>query len=839
MEDPNAYWSWSVETAFKALETQPTGLSWEEAKKRREKLGTNVLKAKKSYTLTRLFWAQLRTPIVFILICAACISFFLHNPSDALIILAIVLTSSFLSFQQEKGAQEATSKLLAMVQIKTKIIRQGEPTNIPLEEVVSGDVVLLSSGDIIPADCLLIESKDLFVDEASLTGETYPIEKIPLLLAPQTSLNKRTNTLFLGTHVISGTGRGIVVNTGKKTEFGKIAQQLRIRPIETDFEKGIRRFGYFLVEVTLLLVILIFAFNVLLSRPVLDSFLFSLALAVGLIPQLLPAIVSVNLANGAKKMAKSKVIVKRLSAIENFGSMNILCCDKTGTLTAGNVRLHTALAPDGSPSEYVLHVAAMHSALETGFNNPIDTAIKNAHPISYKEAQKYDEVPYDFVRKRQSVLLEYNEQNLIVSKGAVNSILSICSSIDMGHEKNTFSIESYLPSIIELYNELSSQGLRTLGVAIKNIGSLIHFTKEDEKNMTFIGFLTFYDPPKDGVIQAIQKLSELGISLKIISGDNAHVVKNIAQQVGIIAPRVITGADLRSISDAALFHLANQCSLFAEVEPNQKERIIMALKKSGNSVGFMGDGINDASALHNADVGISVDTAVDVAKEAADIVLLEKDLAVLSEGVIEGRRTFANTMKYIFMATSANFGNMFSMAGASLFLSFLPLVPKQILLMNLLTDLPEMTIAMDNVDKELIQKPQRWDISFIRKFMVVFGLMSSFFDYITFIILLFFFHTPISQFRTGWFLESIASACLVVLVVRSRRPFFKSLPGFKLLIATIGVLFFILLFPATPLATLFGFSPLPSFLLWTLFVIIMCMTLSAEIIKKIFYRSIS
>jgi Mg2+-importing ATPase len=570
----------------------------------------------------------------------------------------------------------------------------------------------------------------------------------------------------------------------------------------------------------------------------LESFLFAMALAVGLTPQLLPAIISINLAHGAKRMAIEKVIVKRLASIENFGSMSVLCSDKTGTLTEGVVQLHSALDVHGKESEKVLLYAYLNAFYETGFANPIDEAIRTHHPFDVSLYQKLDEVPYDFIRKRLSILVSKGEQNLMVTKGAFQNVLAVCSSAEIS-EGTIANIAAVQEQIQRRFEEISHKGFRTLGIAYRDVGSASLITKDNEVTMTFLGFLILFDPPKPGINQIISQMKHLGVSLKIITGDNHLVAANVSQQVELLNPHILTGRDLHQMSDEALLKRVNEVDVFAEVEPNHKERIILALKKAGHVVGYMGDGINDASALHAADVGISVDSAVDVAKEAADIVLLEKDLGVLVQGLYEGRRTFANTLKYVFMATSANFGNMFSMAGASLFLPFLPLLPKQILLTNLLTDFPEMTIATDNVDKEMVERPRRWDIKFIRNFMMTFGIVSSVFDYLTFGVLLLILHATTDQFRTGWFLESVISASSVVLVVRSRKPFFKSRPGKYLLIATLMIVGVTLIFPYTPFGKTFGFSPLPISFLLFMGVIVILYIIAAEIAKRVFYKRVN
>jgi P-type Mg2+ transporter len=839
MNQPSTtFWSIPADQILQEMKTSPQGLTETEARQRLQECGLNLLKPPKKSDALTILLGQFKSPIILILICAAGLSLFLQDPVDALIILIIVLVSGILGYWQERGAAEAVNKLLAIIQIKAAVVREGEAKEIPIEQIVPGDIIQLNAGDVIPGDGLILDSKDLFVDEASLTGETYPVEKMAAVLPVETPLAKRTNALFMGTHVVSGSAQALMVRTGIETEFGKISERLKLRPPETEFERGVRRFGYLLMEVTLLLVLAIFAINVYLARPVLESFLFSLALAVGLTPQLLPAIISINLAHGAKKMALEKVIVKRLSSIENFGSMNVLCSDKTGTLTEGTVKVHSALDWEGRENEKVLLFAYLNAFFESGFTNPIDQAVRTFRTFNLSGYQKLDEVPYDFIRKRLSILVSQGDRHLLITKGALSNILSVCSQAEKA-DGTRVDLSLVQEQIQTHFQAFSGQGFRMLGVAYGEVGPKTILTKDQEKDMIFLGFLVLFDPPKQGIKETINNLQGMGVSLKIITGDNHLVAATLGGQMGLTNLRIITGPELQKTGDRALLQLVNEADIFAEVEPNQKERIILALRKSGQVVGYMGDGINDVSALHAADVAISVDQAVDVAKEAADIVLLEKDLKVLAQGIREGRTTFANTLKYVFMATSANFGNMFSMAGASLFLPFLPLLPKQILLTNLLTDFPELTIATDRVDPELVERPRRWNIRFIKNFMITFGLISSIFDYLTFGILLFLLKARPEAFRTGWFIESVISASLIVLVIRTRQPFFKSRPGQALTFATLFVTLTTLLVPFTPLGEMFGFQALPFYFIPLMGLIVGMYIITAERAKKIFYRRIS
>lgn len=833
---PDSLWSQAADQALMSLGTSAGGLSGKEAAKRLKEFGANSLKPDTHASTRKLFFSQFKSPVTLLLIGAAILSMLLADVTDAVIILVIILISSLLGFWQEKGAAGAVRELLKMVQLRCALLRDGKEQQLPVENAVPGDIAILNAGDMIPADCLLLEADSLFVDEAAFTGETFPVEKTTGQVPGGAPLSQRTNALFMGAHVISGKARALVVNTGPAAEFGKIAESLRLQAPETDFEKGIRHFGYLLMQITLLLVIIIFGINVLLHKPALDSMLFSLALAVGLTPQLLPAIVSINLSTGARSMAKEKVIVKRLSSIENIGSMNVLCSDKTGTITEGKVKLKEALDSRGSASQKVMQLAWLNASLQEGFVNPIDDAIRTAAGTDLSNGYVLKaEVPYDFFRKRLTLQVQRGDESIAITKGAFNTVMAICSTVETPGE-NISPIAAEKAVLEAQYEAFSKTGLRVLGVAYKNTGASDNFTRDDEKEMTFLGFLTFFDPLKKDVSETIGELNQLGVKLKLITGDNALVAHSLAMQIGMTAPVVRTGNELRQMSNHALMQQAARTDVFAEVEPNQKERIILALKSAGFVTGFMGDGINDAPALHAADVGISVDSAVDVAKQAADIVLLNQSLEVLITGIRAGRKTFTNTMKYIFMATSANFGNMFSMAGASLLLPFLPLLPKQILITNLLTDLPEMAIATDSVTEEDTQTPHRWDLGFIKRFMIVFGLISSVFDYITFGVLLYVLHASQQLFQTGWLTESVISAALIVLVVRTRLPFFKNPPSKSLALATGLVVLLVLALPYLPFAGLLNLKPLSLSFYLAMLLIVVAYNLVAEWAKQIFYR---
>lgn len=833
----STFWALSADQVMTQLQTTGDGLTTIQANQIRRKVGVNQLQAHQKGSAVSLLLSQFKSPISIILLSAALLSFFLQDTTDAVIIFVITVLSALLGFWQEKGASDAMQQLLALVTVKTTVWRDGQEMDLPVEQLVPGDVVSLRAGDLVPADSYLLASNELFVNEATLTGETYPVDKRPAILAANIPIAKRQNTLFMGSHIVSGSGRAVVVRTGVQTELGRIAQRIIQTPAETDFERGIRQFGYLLMEITLLLVILIFAINVGLHKPVLTALLFSLAIAVGLTPQLLPAIISINLAKGARRMAQQQVIIKRLSAIENIGSMNVLCSDKTGTLTEGRVRVDRMIDVWGEPSARIRLLANINAQLQQGFRNPIDEAILTFDTtIDVSTYPRVDEIPYDFIRKRLTILTEIDGQAIMITKGAVQNVLDVCAFVDQGTEP-ALALNEVRTKIEQTYQILSGQGFRTLGLACKDTNGKRDIDKHDESGMTFLGFITLFDPPKVDIQQTLRQLNGLGIQLKMITGDNALVASCVAERIGIQCSDVLTGTALRQLSPEALRQKVVDTHVFAEVEPNQKESIILALQKAGFVVGYMGDGINDASALHAADVGISVDSAVDVAKESADIVLLQQNLNVLIDGIREGRRTFVNTMKYIFMATSANFGNMFSMAGASLLLPFLPLLPTQILLTNLLTDLPEMAIGSDNVEPEAVMLPARWDLRFIRHFMLTFGPLSSVFDYLSFGLLFWVFHTDEQTFQTGWFVESVLSASIIVLVVRTRRVFYRTLPGRWLMIATGFVVLAVIVLPSTPLAPMFGFRPLPVSMYGALLGIVGVYVIAAEGLKHWFYRT--
>jgi Mg2+-importing ATPase len=835
----DTYWTLTTDQLLSTINTTHNGLQQTDAESRIKQYGLNALKSQQKHTAFGLLLSQFKSPLVLILIFASIVSAFVGEWTDAVIILAVIIGSTMLGFVQEYRASNAVEKLRSQVTIKSSVLRDGKPQMVPSEQVVPGDVVLLSAGSLIPADGVVLEANDFFVNQAVLTGETFPVEKTPGIVSSTASLADRLNCVFMGTSVRSGMARMLIVQTGKSTVFGHIAERLSLRPAQTEFERGVQNFGYLLTQVMLVMVVLVLAINIFLAKPPIDSLLFALALAVGLAPELLPAIISITLAHGAQQMAKRGVIVRRLNSIENFGSMDVLCTDKTGTLTEGIVRLDGALDLNGQPSTTVLNYTYLNSQYQTGLNNPLDDAISayaQQSGIEIGIEQKIDEIPYDFVRKCLSVVTANTHgERTLITKGALENILKLCTYVQAEGESHPLD-DKALAGIEQRYSDWSSKGFRVLGVAIRKLDKqAASYSSTDEKDMIFIGFLLFFDPPKPDVQQAIVDLAKRGVQLKIITGDNEKVARHVAEAVHLPITGLLTGNALNNMRDEALWHAAERTNIFAEVDPNQKERIILALRKTKHVVGYMGDGINDAPALHAADVGISVDTAVDVAKDAADFVLLKQDLDILREGIDVGRVTFANTLKYILTTISANFGNMFSMAGASLLLPFLPLLAPQILLNNFLSDIPATTIASDNVDAEWVAKPRRWNTVFIRDYMVLFGLVSSIFDFLTFGVLLFIFRASPEEFRTGWFIESLLTELVIALVVRTRGLFFRSRPGKLLLMSTLIIVAITLVLPYIPFNFLFGFIPLPASLMLTMLGLTALYVLVTEIAKRYFY----
>lgn len=837
--------TWSVDTTALAaqLDAGPDGLTTDMAAIRLAAVGPNSVGETAHPGALRLLARQFENPIVLILLVAAAISLVLRQWVDAGIVLAIVSGSAALGFFQEYRASAAVDALKKRLALTARVLRDGVEKEVPVHEIVPGDVIVLSAGNLVPADGRVIAAQDFLLSEASITGESFPVEKRPGTIRADAPLGERTNMVWLGASVRSGTARVMVTATGRRTAFGVIAARIAAREPETEFARGVRRFGYLLIRVMVLVVLFVLSANLMLGRPVIDSLLFAAALAVGLSPELLPAIVTVTLSAGARRMAADGVIVRRLDAIENLGSMTVLCADKTGTLTEGRVALHEALDPAGRPSDEVARLGWMNASFETGIENPLDAALVAAgDSAGYSSAgfAKIDEIPYDFERRRLTIVLSDAAagQHLMVVKGAFAETLAICTEVATAAGETPLDAANR-DALERTFEARSGKGLRVLALASRRFSPKADYDRDDEVGMTFLGFLVFRDPPKADAARTVATLRGLGIAIKVISGDNRHVTAQVARAVGLDAEAILilTGEEIASMRDEALWHLAPRTDLFVEIDPQQKERIVRALQRTGEAVGYLGDGINDAPALHAADVGISVAEAVDVARESADIVLTRRDLDVLRRGVEDGRRTFANTLKYISITTSANFGNMVSMAIVTPFLPFLPLAAKQILLNNFLSDFPSFAIASDRVDAERLATPQRWNIGEVRRFMVVFGLVSSVFDLLTFGLLIWVLHAGETLFQTAWFMISLMTELAVVLILRTRRPAHRSRPGTVLLWSTIVVFALTFAIPwLGQVSTAFGFMPLPASALAAIVVILLGYIAATEAVKAWFFH---
>jgi Mg2+-importing ATPase len=829
------FWDETLEASLANVQATRDGLSSAEAAKRLQQHGRNELVTVSRFAplfeLLRFF----ANPLVLILLVASVVSFFLGDRLDAAIIVTMVLLSVALDFYQVFQSRRAVDDLRSKVSLTAAVVRDGTERELPVAEVVPGDLVRLNAGDVVPADGRLLEAKGLYVRESALTGESIPVNKAPGDLETGGDIADAANSLFLGTSVQSGMGSMVVIATGKDTEFGEIAAHLAEKDTATEFDRGMKDFGFLLIRVTMLLVLFVFFVNVVDKRPLLSSFLFALALAVGLTPELLPVIITVTLASGAKRMARRKVIVKQLASIENFGSIELLCSDKTGTLTVGEVTLNRTVDVRGEASEEVAKAVFLNSSFETGVKSPLDDAVLAAEHPAVEACEKLDEVPFDFERRRSSVVLRIEGGTLLIAKGAAEDLLKVCSQVLVDGKRLPLD-DDWRGTAEEMQRSLGKEGLRVLGVATREVEQQAGYSVADERDLVFLGFAAFLDPAKQGVRKTLQALKHDGISIVVMTGDNEYVSAKIAHDVGLPYKVVVRGAEVDAMTDDALAVKAEKGAIFARVSPEQKNRIINALKKRGRVVGYLGDGINDAPSLHTADIGISVMNAVDVAKDAANIILLEKDLAVLHEGVIEGRRSFANIMKYIIMGTSSNFGNMFSMAGASLFLPFLPMLPTQILLNNLLYDASQVAIPSDNVDAELLHKPKRWRMQFIRQFMVIIGPISSIYDFLTFAVLLLVFHANEQLFHTGWFVESLATQALVVFVIRTSGNPLRSRPSRRLALTVLAAVAVGFVLPYTPLAKPLGFVPLPIGLIAVIVGFAATYLLLVQFVKQWFYR---
>ena len=830
------------------------GLLQVEAERRLDEVGRNEVRGSggERWLLRQL--SQLWSPLNLLLLSAAGISLFLQEWPDAVIVLSVLGGSALLGGVQEYLAGDASRRLESRLLVRATVVRGGREVRVVMADLVPGDVVRLSAGSLVPADSVVVAADDLYVSEATLTGEVFPVEKrADVEVAVGGILSDAfwaglgaDQRLWMGSNVRSGYGTAVIVRTGARTGFGQLAGRLVRRRPETEFERGVREFGMLLMRVMLLILPAVLAVNMFLQRPPVESLLFALALAVGLTPELLPAIIMMTLSHGARRMSRAGVLVRRLSAIENFGCMDVLCTDKTGTLTEGVVKLSDACEAGGGKSPVVLRLACMNAMLQAGLKNPLDEALVQAAErggLEFGGVERLDEIPWDFVRKRitvvtaESVMVDLESRSVLrlVTKGAYRSVMEVCTQVRVGGVMAELTEEATRELDVR-FAGWSRSGLRVLAVATREISERRgQYSRDEERGMCFEGFLLFEDPPKRGAAEAVVQLRERGVELKMITGDNSLIAKHVAAAIGMPSDVVVTGAELNGLSDEALWHRAVAATVFAEVDPGQKERIIRSLKESGHVVGYLGDGINDAPALHVADVSISVENAVDVAREAAEIVLLRPDLGILRAGIDEGRRTFANTQKYILTTISANFGNMLSMAAASMALPFLPLLASQILLNNFLSDIPGAAIASDTVDAEWIRRPRRWDSREIGRFMFVFGLVSSVFDLCTFGVLLKVFGAGVEEFRTGWFVESLLTELAVALVIRTRLPCYRSRPGLWLSVTTGGVALTAVVLPYLPVSGRFGFVPLPGSLMLTVLLLTGLYVCAVELTKRYFY----
>lgn len=820
------------------LHSSSAGLTNAEAQRRLCIYGPNRLGAPVHRKPFFEILGRLRNPLVLLLLVAGGVSAVVGDATSAGIIGLMVVLSIAFDYLQEHRAEMAADKLRKSVALRVTTRRDGIDQEIAAENLVPGDVIDLSAGSLVPADGLVISATDLFIQQAALTGESFPAEKSADTVPDEDALDCAVNAVFMGSSVLSGIGSILIVKTGGDTQLGMVGGIISQDHPPTAFDEGIRHFGYLILRITLALVLFVLLANGLANRQWLESFLFSLALAVGLTPELLPMVVTVTLSRGALRLARHGVIVKRLSAMQNLGAMDTLCTDKTGTLTEAKISLACHVDITSQDNDHVLELAYLNSSFEAGVHTPLEDAILAHEPMDTDGWRKLDEVPFDFERRRLSVLLRHADENFLIVKGAPEEMLAHCNWYEgTDGQKIPWSDESHTLARQTL-DDLSKGGYRVLGVAWKKMPvDAVDATLADENDLTFVGYAAFLDPPKKDAGEAIRNLSSKGVAVKILTGDSELVAQHVCDALGVSVTGMLMGSQIAKLDDHALLLQAESANLFCRVSPIQKNRLILALKKRGHVVGYMADGINDAPALHSADVSISVDTAVDVAKASADLIMLEHDLSMLEIGVNEGRRTFANIRKYIMMGTSSNFGNMFSMAGAALFLPFLPMLPTQVLLNNILYDLSETVIPLDEVDGLETSAPQHWDIKLLRNFMIVLGPVSSLFDFATFYLLLTVLKADESLFQTGWFIESLATQILVIFVIRTRGNPFLSRPHPALWVAAISILLMAAAIPFSPIAGLVGFTALPlRYFLALAFLVFVYLTV-AQVAKTWFYRS--
>jgi Mg2+-importing ATPase len=841
-------WAAEPKEVFSCLSTSERGLSSKDAKERIERCGPNDVFIKKQRHGLDIFLSQFTNPLVLVLVFAAMVAFFLHERIDGVVILAIVLMNAALGFYQEYKAERALRQLKQMVTVNAKVMRDGQLVEIPARDVVPGDVVYLHIGDIIPADIRLIHVEEMSADESPLTGESVPVIKDVTVVSESRSLPQYLkNVAFTGTHVSTGSGYGVVIGTGKNTFFGHTAAYLKDAPDEGEFQRSIRKFGNFTLEIILVMTIFIFAANALLGKNVFDSFLFAVALAVGITPEMLPIIMTITLSNGALRMSKDKVIVKRLASVEDLGNIDTLCCDKTGTLTEGAPSLSGYMDLDERKDRKVVLYGMLCTSAGGGktkkmMENAVDKALwasSSAHLLAHelKLYKVLGENEFDFTRKRMSVLVRSSKGNMLIAKGAPESVISVCGSAVMGGQRVNLSGRT-LSRIRGIIRSHESEGYTVIAVAKKGTSrrDTIH---TDEKGLTLVGILLFIDPPKKTAKEALETLTRLGVAIKVISGDSPEVTRTVCWKVGLapVEDKVVTGDDLDGLDEGSFDHYARKYNMFARVTPEQKYRIVSCLNHEGHIVGFLGDGINDAPAIKVADVGISVDTASGIAKEAADVILLKKSLSVLARGITEGRKTFGNITKYILNTISANYGNMFTVAISSLFMKFIPLLPSQILLNNFISDVPNLAVSTDRVDSELLRKPKRWNIKAISRFMMFFGFISTVFDLALILPLLFVLHASPEVFRTAWFVESACSEIIIVFAIRTHMPFLKSRPSGWLVLTSVVSLLAIYGITYTALGgRLFEFVTMPV----EVFVLVGCVLVlyfvAAELAKRYFFR---
>jgi Mg2+-importing ATPase len=802
-----------VEDVLLEFKTTADGLNTDEVKERIKNYGYNtpIKHHKKSVILE--FLIKFTNPLVMVLLLIGLFTLFYAEKLSAIFIFVLIIASVSIEFYQEHRSSKELDKLIELVRVKITVIRNGKRDEVNIHELVPGDVIEVSAGDIIPADVKLIHSNDLFVNESSLTGEAFPVEKHYETLTSVNSMNDLSNLAFMGTSVVSGSARCLVVQTGKYTEFSHIAKNIAKDNFETSFDRGIRDFTWLMLKFVIILIIFIFAINSILKGNILESILFSLAVAVGLTPEMLPMLVTLNLAKGARDMSKKEVIVKHLESIQNLGAMDILCTDKTGTLTEDKIILEQYCNAIGENDYDVLRYAYINSYYQTGLKNVLDKAILKHEPIKFKSIKKIDEIPFDFDRKLMSIVVDIKSEKhnglFIISKGAPEEILKRCSRYELNGKWYKLDKKTIKDARAK-YATWSRDGFRVIAVAYASVKKLNNYTCDVEKQLIFKGYLAFFDPPKNDALQAITELENLGVEVKIITGDNELVTKKICSDLNLNIKGCLIGAEVDKFNDEELRVNVENNTIFARVTPSQKERIVIALQQNGHTVGFLGDGINDAPTLKRADVGISVNNGVDIAKESSGIILLNKNLIVLRDGIIDGRRVFGNLVKYIRMGASSNFGNMFSLAGASLFLPFLPMLPIQIILNNFLYDISQLSIPTDNVDDEYIKKPRPWNIESIKRFMLFIGPISSIFDFITFFVMYLIFKVMPATFQTAWFIESLFTQILIVYIIRTNKiPFIESKPSLPLMITSIAVIIVGLSITLLPFGRFLGFEPLP------------------------------